>query len=94
MFATVRLASAANSNVMLVREDAVGNDQSKRFVFVVGRDNKASFREVSLGQDVDGKRVVLSGLKPGEHYIVDGLQRVQPGSVVAARQEPSRVALR
>jgi membrane fusion protein, multidrug efflux system len=95
MFATVRLASAANNNVLLVPEDAVGNDQSKRFVYVVGRDSKAAFREVSLGQDVDGKRVVLSGLKPGEHFIVAGLQRVQPGSTVAAQQEQGRtVAVR
>jgi multidrug efflux system membrane fusion protein len=92
MFATVRLASAANSNVLLVPEDAVGNDQSKRFVYVVGRDNKANFREVTLGQDVDGNRVVEQGLKPGEHFIVDGLQRVLPGSLVVAKPEPTRFA--
>ncbi len=87
MFVTVRLASAANSHVVLVPEDAVGTDQSKRYVYVVGRDNKAAFREVSLGQDVDGKRVVVSGLRSGEHFIVDGLQRVQPGAIVSAQRE-------
>lgn len=82
MFVSVKLAGAADRNVILVPEDAVGNDQSKRFVFVVGRDHKAGFREVTLGQDVNGERVVLSGLKPGEDIIVDGAQRVQPGEVV------------
>ena len=80
MFVSVKLASAADSKVILVPEDAIGNDQSKRFVFVVGRDHKASFREVALGGEVGGDRVVTSGLHPGEHIIVDGLQKVQPGA--------------
>ena len=82
MFASVKLASAANSTVMLVPDDAIGSDQSKRFVFVVGQDRKAAFREVTLGQEVNGERVVLSGLQPREKIIVDGVQRVQPGAVV------------
>ncbi|HEX3810466.1 MAG TPA: efflux RND transporter periplasmic adaptor subunit [Rhizomicrobium sp.] len=82
MFASVRLASAANSKAILVPEDAIGSDQSKRFVFVVGHDRKAAFREVALGQEVGGNRVVLSGLHSGERVIVDGLQRVQPGAAV------------
>ena len=83
MFVSVKLASAANSTVILVPEDAIGNDQSKRFVFVVGRDHKASFREVALGEEVGGDRVVTAGLHSGERVIVDGLQKVQPGAAVA-----------
>jgi len=98
MFVSVRLASSANSNVLLVPEDAVGSDQSKRFVFVVGRDHKADFREVALGPDVNGERVVVSGLHGGEHVIVGGLQKVQPGAVVddrlAADMPPRKLASR
>ncbi len=83
MFVTVRLANADDSNVLLVPEAAVGNDQSKRFVYVVGADNKAVFREVTLGQSVRGKRVVLAGLTSGDRVILDGLQRVTPGDIVA-----------
>jgi multidrug efflux system membrane fusion protein len=83
MFVSVKLASAADSKVILVPEDAISNDQSKRFVFVVGRDHKASFREVALGEEVGGARVVTSGLHSGERVIIDGLQKVQPGAVVA-----------
>ena len=85
MFVSVRLAAATDSKVILVPEDAIGNDQSKRFVFVVGRDHKASFREVALGGEVGDERVVTSGLHSGERVIVDGLQKVQPGSVVSER---------
>lgn len=83
MFATVRLGGGAQDNALLVPERAVGNDQSKRFVFVVGTGDKAEYREVKLGQTVDGNRVVLSGLHAGEQVIVDGVQKVGPGAPVA-----------
>jgi multidrug efflux system membrane fusion protein len=85
MFVTVRLANAIDSKVLLVPDEAVQNDQSKRYVYVVGADRKAVFREIALGQEVEGRRIVTAGLRPGERIIVDGLQRVQPGAVVDAR---------
>jgi len=83
MFVSVRLAGSANSTALLVPDRAIGNDQSKRFVFVVGPDSKATYREVSLGQSVNRQRIVLSGLNAGERVIVDGLQHVQPNAIVA-----------
>jgi multidrug efflux system membrane fusion protein len=44
-------------------------------VFVVDKDNKAEYRAVTLGQQIDGLRVVRDGLKPGEKIVVNGLQR-------------------
>ena len=41
MFVSVRLASSAPSTALLVPDRAIGSDQSKRFVFVVGADSKA-----------------------------------------------------
>ncbi|SRR5579862_1020354 len=82
MFVSVRLWAAEPSDTILVPEDAVGSDQSKRFVFVVTPGHRADYREVALGQEMDGKRVVLSGLRSGEKIIVDGVQRVQPGAAV------------
>jgi multidrug efflux system membrane fusion protein len=67
---------------LLVNERAVGTDQDKKFVLVVGAGDKAEYREVTLGAPVDGLRVVRSGLKGGERIVVNGLQRVRPGSVV------------
>lgn len=85
MFATVRIANANDGDVLLVPEAAVGNDQSKRFVYVVAEGGKAAFREVTLGQSVGGNRVVLAGLNTGDRVILDGLQRVMPGDAVAPR---------
>jgi multidrug efflux system membrane fusion protein len=81
-FAQLRLGRAATSSALLIDERAVGTDQSKKFVFVVGDDNKAAYREVSLGASAEGLRIVTSGLKPNERIVVNGLQRVRPGSLV------------
>jgi multidrug efflux system membrane fusion protein len=83
-FARIRLGRPAATPVLLVSERAVGTDQDKKFVMVVGAGNHATYREVALGQLVDGLRVVKTGLKPGERIVVNGLQRIRPGVVVAA----------
>ncbi len=83
MFVSVRLWAAEPSKTILVPEDAVGSDQSKRFVYVATPDRKADYREVALGQEMNGKRVVISGLHSGEKIIIDGIQRVQPGAAIA-----------
>lgn len=85
-FARLRMGQPKAEPVLLISERAVGTDQDKKFVLVVGDDNKASYRNVVLGPVVDGLRVVNSGLKPGERIIVNGLQRVRPGAQVAPQQ--------
>jgi multidrug efflux system membrane fusion protein len=82
MFASVKLASAGNSTAILVPTRAIGSNQSKKFVYVVGEDNKVAYRDVTLGQQVGGQRIVQSGLQPGERVIVDGLQHVRPDATV------------
>lgn len=85
-FARVRIGQSHTMPALLVSERAIGTDQSKRYVMVVDAANKASYREVTLGPVVDNLRVVASGLQPGERVVVNGLQRVRPGSVVAPTQ--------
>jgi membrane fusion protein, multidrug efflux system len=82
-FAQLRMGRAKASPALLISERAVGTDQSKKFVMVVGDDNKAAYREVTLGASVGGLRIVTSGLKPDERIVVNGLQRIRPGSLVS-----------
>jgi multidrug efflux system membrane fusion protein len=82
-FARVRMGQSSKSSALLINERAVGTDQSKKFVLVVGPDNKAVYREVTLGASVNGLRVVTGGLKADERIVVNGLQRIRPGALVA-----------
>ena len=82
-FAKVRMGEVKTSPALLINERAVGTDQSKKYVMVVGADNTAAYREVTLGANVNGLRIVTSGLTATDKVIVNGLQRVRPGAIVA-----------
>ena len=82
-FVKLRMGKAKTEQALLVSERAVGTDQSKRFVIVVGPDDKAIWREVTLGGTANGQRIVTSGLEAGERIVVNGLQRVRPGAQLA-----------
>ncbi|MFG6431607.1 efflux RND transporter periplasmic adaptor subunit [Roseateles sp. LYH14W] len=84
-FAKLRMGQAKNEAALLVNERAVGTDQDKRYVIVVGQGNQAEWRPVTLGANVNGLRVVTTGLKAGERVVVGGVQRVRPGSVLAPK---------
>ena len=87
-FARIRMGQAQSTSAVLINERAVGTDQNKKFVMVVGEGNKAEYREVQLGAPVDGLRVVTSGLKSGERIVVNGPQRVRPGALIAPQDVP------
>ena len=82
-FVKLYMGRAKTQSAVLVSERAIGTDQSKRFVMVVGDDDVATYREVVLGDSVNGQRVVASGLEAGERIVVNGLQRVRPGTLIA-----------
>jgi multidrug efflux system membrane fusion protein len=87
-FARLRLGLAKTEPALAISENAIGTDQDRRFVMVVGDDNKVAYRQVSLGGIADGMRLVTSGLKPGERIVVNGLQRIRPGALVAPQAVP------
>ncbi len=87
-FARIRMGQPQSTQALLINERAVGTDQSKKYVLVIGEGNKVEYREVQLGAPVDGLRVVTTGLKAGERIVVNGLQRVRPGVVVAPQDVP------
>lgn len=82
LYARVRIGSPEPEEVALVHPSAIGTDQSKKFVMVVNAEGKAEYREVTLGDIVDGLQIVTHGLTAGEQMIVNGLQRVRPGDAV------------
>jgi multidrug efflux system membrane fusion protein len=90
LFARVKLGDTASPRkAVLVADRAIGTDQSKRFVLVIGEGNKAEYREVRIGRLAEGGlRVIESGLKAGETIVVNGLQRVRPGTPVTPQTVP------
>lgn len=89
LFARVKLGDSARPRkAVLVADRAIGTDQNRRYVLVLGEGNQAQYREVRIGRLVDGLRVIESGLKAGEVIVVNGLQRVRPGAPVTPETVP------
>jgi membrane fusion protein (multidrug efflux system) len=73
---------AGNQQAIVVPQSAVLQNESGRFVWVVGPESKAVPRTIRAGNWVGADWVVLEGLKPGESVIVDNLVRLRPGTPV------------
>lgn len=85
MYAHLRLGSVGKEKTIFISERAIGTDQNRKFVYVVNSDNKATYREVQLGNSIGGDRVIRSGLVAGDKVIVRGLMRIQPNMLVAPK---------
>jgi RND family efflux transporter MFP subunit len=86
MFGRVQITVAAPAEALLLPDAAIGTEQVRKFVYVVGHDNVATPKYVTLGQLSDGLRVVKSGVRADDLVIVNGLMRVRPGAKVTPQQ--------
>jgi len=88
MFARVRVPGSVPYDALLVPDVAIGSEQVRKFVFVVGPDNKVQPKYVTLGQLAGGGlRVIKDGLSPDDTVVVNGLARIRPGVVVNPQQQ-------
>lgn len=83
VFGRIRVVGSAEYDAMLVPDDAVVADQTRRVLLVVKEDGTVEPRPVILGPIVDGLRVVRSGVSPADKVIIGGVQRARPGAKVA-----------
>jgi RND family efflux transporter MFP subunit len=88
MFARVRVPGSPPYDALLVPDAAVGTEQTRKFVYVVGADNKVQQKYVELGQATRDKlRVIKAGIGPDDRIIVNGLMRARAGIVVSPKAE-------
>jgi len=83
LYARVQLEGSAEFKALLIDDKAVLTDQDRKYVYVLGAENKAMRKDVALGGMVEGLRVVQSGLDANDKVIVTGLQKIFfPGAPV------------
>jgi membrane fusion protein (multidrug efflux system) len=81
-YARVIVATEERPAAILVPQRAVQTLQDKNFVWVIDAHVQAQQRDVTLGQRVGNDYVIDKGLAAGDKVIVDGVQRLKPGSPV------------
>lgn len=69
-----------SSNTIIVPQSVVSEVQNKLFIYVVGKDNKVKYTEITVAPQNDGKNyVVTSGLKTGDKYVTNGITKLSDG---------------
>lgn len=86
MFARVRVPGSPPYPALLVPDAAILSEQARKYVLVVDGESIARQRYVTLGEFVDGLRVIKDGLAAADRVIVNGLMRARPGAKVTARE--------
>ena len=90
MFGRARLLGSGTYKALLVPDEAIVADQSRKLVFVLGRDNKVAQRTVETGPEVEGLRAIRTGIAPTDLVLLDGIAQLQPGAQVV----PARTRIR
>jgi len=86
MFGRARLLGSGAYQAWLVPDEAILTDQTRKLVYLVGRDGKTVARPVEVGPMVEGLRVIRSGIGRGDKVIIEGLSQMRPGMLVTAHQ--------
>ncbi len=84
LFGRARLLGSGTYRALLVPDEAIITDQTRKLVYVVGQDGKVAPRPVVTGPPVEGLRVVKEGIAPTDRVVINGLTRLQPGMPVKA----------
>lgn len=84
LFGRARLLGSGTYRAVLVPDEAIITDQTRKLVYVVGKDGKVNPRPVVTGPPVEGLRVVREGISTSDRIVVNGLTRLQPGMPVKA----------
>jgi multidrug efflux system membrane fusion protein len=93
MFVRVRLAGSPTHSALLVPDEAIGTDQTSKFVYVVAEEGGTVVRKpVVLGPLANGLRIVRRGLAAEDWVIIKGVQRARPELKVTPRREPLEVS--
>lgn len=97
MFGRARLLGSGTYRAMLVPDEVIVTDQTRRLVYVVSKDNKATPRVVEVGAKAEGLRIIRAGLAPTERVILTGVGRLQPGAPITPKKgvikaDPSKQA--
>jgi RND family efflux transporter MFP subunit len=86
MFGRARLLGSGTYRAMLVPDEAIVTDQTRKLVFVLGRDGKVAQRPVETGPLIMGLRAIRDGLAPTDLVVLDNVGALQPGAPVKARR--------
>jgi len=90
LHARVQLQGSDELPVLLIDAKAILTDQDRKYVYVLGEGDKAFRRDITLGRQIDGLRIVQSGLDTTDKVVVIGAQKIFHDGMIV---KPQHVAM-
>ena len=68
------------TDAIIIPQSCVSEVQDKKFVYLLGSDNKVKYSEIKVDAQNDGNNyIVTEGLKPGDKYVTNGITKLSDG---------------
>ena len=68
------------TDAIVIPQSCVSEVQDKKFIYLVGSDNKVKYSEIKVDPHNDGMNyIVTDGLKPGDKYVTNGITKLSDG---------------
>ena len=81
MFVRAVIREGVNENAILIPQQAVSRDpKGTPMVMTLDKENKVVLKSITIDRAVQNQWLVSAGLAPGERLIVEGRQKVRPGT--------------
>ena len=72
-----------NASAIVIPQSCVMEVQNKKFVYLLGKDNKVQYTEIKVAPQNDGNNyVVTEGLKVGDKYVTNGITKLNDQMVI------------
>lgn len=84
-FVNARISVDTLRNVTLVPNAAIQRSPQSTFVYTVNPDNTVAAKNVEVQLTQGDQTAIARGLDPGETVVIDGVDKLQPGTKVVAR---------
>lgn len=85
MFVRAQLQEGVSERAILVPQQAVSRDsKGNPQVLIVDGEGKVALRALTIDRAIGAKWLVLDGIRAGDRVIVEGMQKVRPGTPVKA----------
>jgi membrane fusion protein (multidrug efflux system) len=92
MYLRARLQEGTDPNALLVPQRAVSRDRTGDPIAMIVKGGVVEQRRLTVDRALGDAWLVTAGIAPGDHVIVDGLQRVKPGARVTEVPAPASIA--
>ena len=68
------------TDAIIIPQSCVSEVQNKKFIYLLGSDNKVKYSEIKVDPQNDGMNyIVTDGLKPGDKYVTNGITKLSDG---------------